>query len=318
MGFSSYDASVATTSLASFALDGQRRIMEFLTVSSIPTIHAHASGESGILANAYLVETAHGVVAIDALLTRGESRALRSEIAALGKPLLAVLITHAHPDHVAGLTELVGADDVPILAVQAVVDEMRATEAAKHAQWQPMFGDEWIPRWTYPNRIVHDDEVVAYDGIEYRVHDLGPGGDCPANSIWTIEPQGATPAAFIGDLAFNGAHAYLADGDILAWLANLERVRPHLATTTVLYPGHGPAGTLTLLDEQRDYLLAYCAAVSEIANGLPTLSEEEKSALVARMDRVRPGAPLAFMIGLSADAVATELAANHRSAHRGK
>ncbi|MGH2617652.1 MAG: MBL fold metallo-hydrolase, partial [Thermomicrobiales bacterium] len=130
-------------------------------MSSIPTIHTHASGEGGIFANAYLVETADGVVAIDSLLTRGESRALRAEIEALGKPLLAVLITHAHPDHVAGLTELVGERDVPMLAVQAVVDEMRATEAAKHAQWQAMFGEEWISRWTYPNRIVRDGDVIA-------------------------------------------------------------------------------------------------------------------------------------------------------------
>jgi glyoxylase-like metal-dependent hydrolase (beta-lactamase superfamily II) len=285
-------------------------------VSIIPTIHTHASGEGGIFANAYLVETTNGVVAVDALLTRSESRALRAEIDALGKPLLAALITHAHPDHVAGLTELVSTDDVPILAVQAVVDEMRATEAAKHTQWQPMFGDEWIPRWTYPNRIVGDGEVVHYDGVRYRVHDLGPGGDCPANSIWTIEADGETPAAFIGDLAFNGTHVYLADGDVLAWLANLERVRPPLADVMVLYPGHGPSGTLSLLDAQRDYLLAYCAAVSEIANGSSTLSEEGKTMLAARMDRVRPGAALGFMIGLSADAVATELAVDRQKSHR--
>jgi glyoxylase-like metal-dependent hydrolase (beta-lactamase superfamily II) len=197
---------------------------------------------------------------------------------------------------------LIGDADVPILATQAVVDEMRATEAAKHAQWQPMFGEDWIPRWTYPNRIVRDGEVVAFDGVEYRVHDLGPGGDCPANAIWT-----SGEAAFIGDLAFSGTHVYMADGDILPWLANLERVRPRLAATAVLYPGHGPAGTLSLLDEQRDYLLAYCAAVAELAGGAPTLSEEEKGELAARMDRVRPGAGLGFMVGLSADAVAGEL-----------
>lgn len=280
--------------------------MEFLIVPIIPTIHTHASGEGGILANAYLVETANGVVAIDALLTRSESRDLRSQVDALGKPLLAVLITHAHPDHVAGLSELVGENDIPILAVQAVVDEMRATEAAKHAQWQPMFGDEWIPRWTYPNRIVSEGEVVAFDGVDYQVHDLGPGGDCPANAMWTIDG-----AAFIGDLAFSGTHAYLADGDILRWLANLERVRPRLAATAVLYPGHGPAGTISLLNEQRDYLLAYCAAVAELASGSPALTDEAKTALELRMDRVRPGAQLGFMVGLSADAVAAELAGSH-------
>ena len=222
-----------------------------------PTIHRHTSGEGGIFANAYLVETANGIVAVDALLTRSESRALRAEVAALGKPLLAVLITHAHPDHVAGLTELVGDAGVPILALQAVVDEMRATEAAKRAQWGPVFGEEWILRWTYPDRIVRDGEAVAFDGVTYRVHDLGPGGDCPANAMWVMAADLAGAAAFVGDLVCNCTHVYLAYGDVLASLANMDRVRPTLAGVPTLYPGHGAPGAPALLDEQRDYLLAY-------------------------------------------------------------
>ena len=36
-------------------------------------VHTHASGEHGIYVNAYLVETANGVVAVDAALTVSES-----------------------------------------------------------------------------------------------------------------------------------------------------------------------------------------------------------------------------------------------------
>lgn len=274
----------------------------------IPTVHVHASGEGGIFANAYFVESENGVAAVDALLTRSEGRALRTKAESLGKPQLAVLITHAHPDHVAGLTELVGEDDVPILALRSVVEEMRATEAAKHTQWRPVFGDEWIDRWTDPNRLVVDGEVVGSDGAAYRVHDLGPGGDCPANAIWTMEASGAPHAAFVDDLASNGTHAYLADGHVLAWFANLQRARTLVANTSVLYPGHGPAGNLALLDEQRDYLKAYCAAVRDLADAAPALAEDAKRALAVRMERVRPGAPLGFMVGPGADAVAAELA----------
>jgi len=90
-------------------------------------------------------------------------------------------------------------------------------------------------------------------------------------------------------------------------LANLEQVRTLLADVPTLYPGHGQPGRLDLLDAQRDYLLAYCAAVKELAAGQPSLSEEAKEQLVARMEQVRPGAGLTFLIGLSADAVAAEL-----------
>jgi glyoxylase-like metal-dependent hydrolase (beta-lactamase superfamily II) len=50
------------------------------------------------LVNAYLVETDNGVVAVDSLLTVTESRAMRAALERLGKPLLAVLLTHSHPD----------------------------------------------------------------------------------------------------------------------------------------------------------------------------------------------------------------------------
>ena len=44
------------------------------------------------------------------------SRALRAQVESLQKPLLAVLVTHAHPDHYGGVVELVGGDDLPVIA----------------------------------------------------------------------------------------------------------------------------------------------------------------------------------------------------------
>ena len=283
-----------------------------MSISTLPEvrIHPHVSSEAGILANAYLIESANGVVAVDATLTHSESRALRARVDSLGKPLLAVLITHAHPDHIAGLTNLVGSANTPVVALASVAALMRATEAAKHAQWKPVFQDEWIDRWTYPTQLVHDRETVTFDGVTYRVYDLGRGGDCDANGIWVMETQ--PRAAFVGDLVFNGTHVYTADDHILAWLANLEIVRVLLTDVRTLYPGHGSPGSLDLLDAQRDYLLAYCAAVKELAAGQSTLPEEAKERLVARMEALRPGASLGFMISLSADAVAAELAGAHR------
>src|SRR4051812_38408492 len=73
-------------------------------------IHTHACGEGGIFVNAYLVETRNGIVAIDSTLTETESKSFRKEVEHLAKPLLAVLVTHPHPDHVAGITNLIGGD----------------------------------------------------------------------------------------------------------------------------------------------------------------------------------------------------------------
>jgi len=49
------------------------------------TVHMHACGEGGIFANAYLIESRAGVVAVDATLSETESRKLRKELEAIEK-----------------------------------------------------------------------------------------------------------------------------------------------------------------------------------------------------------------------------------------
>jgi glyoxylase-like metal-dependent hydrolase (beta-lactamase superfamily II) len=277
-------------------------------------IHVYSSSEAGLAVNSYLVETENGVVAVDAQLLVSEARAFRTKLEALNKPLLAVLVTHPHGDHVAGTTELVmstdGSSEVPIAALPSVERVMRETEDEKRAQWEPVFGNEWVQSWTYPNRFVSDRETVEFDGVVYRVHDIGPGGDSEANSIWIVEE--GLRAAFTGDLFFNGTHSYVADGFVLAWLANLEYARSLLAEAGTLYPGHGPEASLDRLEAQKAYLLAYSVAVRELSGGEPVLTESAKEELEARMETYLPGAPLRFMVALSADAVAAELAGRGR------
>lgn len=269
-------------------------------------IHTHASGEGGIFANAYALETDHGVVALDATLTASESRGFRSTLDAIGKPLLAVLVTHGHPDHVAGIGELVRGRDVPIVALPSVAEMMREIEEPKRRQWQPVFKEEWIPTWTHPTRLVRDGDVLELDGERLRVHDMGGGGDCRANAIWVVEDD--PELAFIGDLVFHGFHSYLADGQLAEWLANLARARVLLANVSTVYPGHGRRGSVELLETQRRYLDAYRAAVSDLARGRSSLTEAEKKELTSRMQAHLPGAGLEFLVGLGADAVAGELA----------
>ena len=302
------------TSLSSSSSTKNLSENEGQMMGSFPRIYTHMSGEKGIFVNGYLVETANGVVVIDSALTVSESKALKEELDSINKPLLAVLLTHPHPDHVAGVTYIVTSNTsssstpthIPIISLESVEGIMNATEETKRIQWTPIFKEEWISKWTYPNQNIKDEEAVTFDGLTYRVHDLGPGGDSDANSIWILENE--PNVAFVGDLVFNGHHPYIADDHIFDWLKNLERARDLLANVTTIYPGHGESGSIELIDSQERYLLTYIDAVRELSGGNSTLTEEAKAELTQRMEESLPGGGLSFLIAQSADPVAKELA----------
>jgi glyoxylase-like metal-dependent hydrolase (beta-lactamase superfamily II) len=276
-------------------------------MESVPKIHTHMSGEKGIFANAYLIESQSGVVVIDSTLTESESKAVRSEIVSINKPLLAIILTHPHPDHVAGVTNLVhSSSDTPIIALKSVDDLIRSSEEFKRAYWTPVFKDEWISKWTPPNRHMKDEEEVIFDGIRYTVHDIGAGGDSDSNSIWIIENE--PKVAFVGDLIYNGIHSYIADNHIQDWLKNLDKVKGLLSDISTIYPGHGKPGNIDLLESQKKYLSAYQDAVKAISNN-GKLIDEDKKRLTAIMEEFLPKAGLTWVIAHSADAVAAELSA---------
>jgi len=72
-----------------------------------PVVHTYRAAESGLNVNSYLIEGQSGVVVVDTNLLVSDIEALRARLRALKKPLLAILVTHAHPDRFNGVLGLV-------------------------------------------------------------------------------------------------------------------------------------------------------------------------------------------------------------------
>jgi glyoxylase-like metal-dependent hydrolase (beta-lactamase superfamily II) len=267
----------------------------------VSTLHRFPVEQEGAFVNAYLVETSAGVVAIDSLLTVSDSQAMRQALEQLGKPLQAVLLTHSHPDHYAGLAQLVADDDVPIIAPQGVIDTIARDDPEKDAIVGPMFGDEWPSRRIFPNTPIRDGESVTFDGVRFTVIDLGPS-ESPHDSPWILGSDART--VFLGDQIYDHRHCYLADGFHREWLANIARLRDRFPADATFHIGHGGPVGAEMWDWQRGYIETFVDAVGEADWAEP---EQAKAAVIARMKEYEPTDELQFLMELSIEPVAQQL-----------
>jgi alkyl sulfatase BDS1-like metallo-beta-lactamase superfamily hydrolase len=83
-------------------------------------VHTYKSSEAGIFSNAYLIETSGHIIAIDSTLLESTSKELREMIETVRKPLAAVLLTHGHPEHHNGVTNVIRGQSVDVIATLAV------------------------------------------------------------------------------------------------------------------------------------------------------------------------------------------------------
>ena len=270
-------------------------------MSPHPTIHRFPAKAEGAFVNAWLVETASGVVAVDGLLQVSAAREMRAGIERLGKPLRAVLVTHSHPDHYAGLGEIVAGADVPIYAPQGVIDTITADDALKDQIIGPMFGEDWPANRVFPNTPIRDGESVTFDGVQFTVVDLGPS-ESPHDSPWILGTD--ERIVFLGDQIYDHRHCFLGDGFYERWLENIEKLRARFPSDAVFYIGHGGPVGGEMWDWQRGYIETFVAALGEANWAEP---EQAKAAVVARMKDYEPTDELQFLMELSIEPVAQQL-----------
>ena len=180
--------------------------------------------------NAYLIYTSHEVLVIDpGSPYEEEQRALAhcvDDLLAEDRTVREIVLTHVHPDHVAGVTAL--NDHLQTKhGVRATVAAHRLTaESLKHP---------------FPvDRFIEDKEVIALNGEpSLNLQALFTPGHARGHLCFYDEANGVLIS---GDnvVGFGSVLIDPADGNMSQYLESLRRMRS-LANVTVMLPGHGPA-----------------------------------------------------------------------------
>jgi glyoxylase-like metal-dependent hydrolase (beta-lactamase superfamily II) len=112
------------------------------------------------------------------------------------------------------------------------------------------------------------------------------------DSLWQLDAR----TIFAGDVAYNGMHAYLADGHWRDWLATLDRLEADLPDDVTLFVGHGSPGGKDLLAAQRRYIETFVNAVEAHADAI---DHGDHRGVTEAMQRLLPTDSLLFLMDLS-------------------
>jgi glyoxylase-like metal-dependent hydrolase (beta-lactamase superfamily II) len=156
-----------------------------------------------------------------------------------GANVRAILLTHAHLDHITGVDVAKAAFDVPIWLhpadlplYEGVVEQGR------------LFGLEVRPQPPV-DRFYEPDMTIAFGDHVVRVRHTP--GHCPGGVCLAISERGGDAAElFVGDTLFAGSigRTDLYGGDLDTLLASIRRVLFSYPDSSVVHPGHGPDTTI--------------------------------------------------------------------------
>lgn len=206
-----------------------------------------AKANGGNIVNTAFIVTERGVVVIDSGPSKRYGEAMRKAIAATtDKPVIQVLLTHHHPDHVLGNQAFT---DVPIGALAGTTGLMQQQGDAMTENLYRMVGD-----WMRGTELVLPTQVLTPGVKSFGNHDLrllSLGGHTGAD-LAILDQQ--TGVLFAGDLVFYQRALTTPNSPGLSgWLADIATLQG-LPWTQVV-PGHGPvANDPRPFEQMRDYL----------------------------------------------------------------
>jgi glyoxylase-like metal-dependent hydrolase (beta-lactamase superfamily II) len=221
-------------------------------------VQRFSASEPGAWSNSYLISDGDEALLFDVFQLRSDARQLADSVEASGKRLGKVWISHAHPDHFLQLDLIVDRfPDAQVLTTPNVLEDLRADGPWMFDLLKERLGPEAAERLVEPTAI--DGSSLPLGESSLEVVEFG-AGEAKHHACLQLTDR----RAFVtSDLIYNGAHLYLQEHNLEGWLARLDEFARFAAKAGIqtLYPGHGPAGGLSLIQGTREYLEAFATAM---------------------------------------------------------
>ncbi|MGF6884782.1 hypothetical protein ABIA39_007037 [Nocardia sp. GAS34] len=124
----------------------------------------------------YWLRAPQGLVIVDTQRSLTDARAALAAAESTGSPIAAVLITHAHPDHVGGVGVFhQAAPNVPVYASQPVDVAMRTDPLHFYDITRALPNSDYAPEITYPDHTFAPGAAIEAGGLQLQTAEFGPG-----------------------------------------------------------------------------------------------------------------------------------------------
>jgi len=232
-----------------------------------------------------LISGEHDAVLVDPPMTIAQTAAVVDWIAASGKNLTHIFVTHGHGDHWFGASELAARFGAEVVATPGTIAQMHKNLAIREVFWDALFPGQIPVTDVIAEPVV--DGRLDLEGHALNVVEVGHS-DTDETSVLHVPSIDLVVA---GDVIYNGVHQFLreAQGDgIAAWHRAIDAVESLHPSRIVT--GHknkaldDDAGRT--IRETRDYLVAAAELLKIHDNALDFFT-----AMLDRFpDRLNPGA----------------------------
>lgn len=226
----------------------------------------------GFISNAGFIITDDGVVVFDTLGTPSLANLLLSKIRSVtDKPVIKVIMSHYHADHLYGLQVFkeLGAQ---VIAPKGVMEYLSSAKAEELLEDRRFSLEPWVNEKTYlvtPDVIIDKPMTFKHGDTSFTLDVLGAAHSDGDLTLY-VEPD---RVLFSGDIIFEGRVPYLGDSNTKKWLDTL--IQMEVGKITALIPGHGPAAKNPneAISATRSYLAKIRSVMSAAVKNLDDFAE---------------------------------------------